>query len=255
MNIIDSTGVAKITAYTQTEIGKLAFFSDKFFDDLTTETITIVVERNGANNSNVTKGEVLLKDYILALTYGKEAVGSFPASHYESFKTAVITELSELGNVELSGSDKITITLANLDLAKRYVIDGIICEDTNDDLSDLIHVEEKIISADQKDVTISVDDSDVVVMDDIPEIKEVNLTYGNGKITKHTMRELRMMSVDDDPVAYVRNDYKVYSSYLGKLQIDTKRIKAINVVKDPIVQVKMLIRFDVQQQNLGLIKH
>lgn len=133
-------------------------------------------------------------------------------------------------------------------------MDGITVSETNDDLSDIIRVEEKIIAQDQKDVNVSVDNSDVIVMDDIEEILEVNLTHANGQITKHTMRELRLMSVDNDPVAYVRNDGKTYSSYIGKLQIDSSRLKSINIVKTDMAKVVLLLRFDVQLQNLGLIK-
>jgi hypothetical protein len=254
MNVFDVTGVTTVKREISKEIGAIGFYSDKYFDDLTTETISLIVERNGSNNTNITTTEILLRDYILALSFDKEAVGSFPNAHYETFKTAVKLELCEGGNVELNGSDKIVVVMNNLDPLKRYVLDGIEMDETNDDITDIIRCEEKIIAADQKDVTINCDNSDVIVIDDIQAIKEINLHWVTGKITKHTMRELRLISIDEDPVAYVRNDYKVYSSYTGKLQIDSKRIKAINVVKDDTTKVVCLLRYDVQMQNLGLIK-
>lgn len=255
MNLIDTTGVEKVSTTTLNEIGKLGFYTDLEFNALSTETIQIIVERNGADNINITKGAIPLKDYILALTYGKDAIGSFPTAHYETFRTAVICELSDSGNIELVGSDKIVISLANLQVANRYVLDGIVTEDTNPDTSDIYILEEKIISADQKDVTISVDNSEVVVLDDLQEITEVNIMHLNGRTTKHSMRELRMISIDNDPLAYVKNNGNVVSSYIGKIQLDTKRIKSINIVKSPTVQVRMICLFDVQMQNLGLIKH
>jgi hypothetical protein len=255
MNVFEITGVTSIKKEVSKEIGALGFYSDKYFDELETEKINIIIERNGSNNTNITTTEVNLRDYILALTYGKDAIGSFPASHYQSWKTAVLLELCEGGNVELNGSDKIIIELNGLDPLKKYVMDGIVMNESNDDISDIIRVEEKIVPQDQKDVTVICDNSDVIVIDDIPEIKEINLTWAKtGNVTKHSMRELRLISVDDDPVAYVRNDGKTYSSYLKKLQIDSSKLKSINVVKDDTVKVVMLLKFDVQMQNLGLIK-
>lgn len=254
MNVFDVTGVTSVKKEISKEIGAFGFYCDKHFDLLEEETINVIIERAGSNGTNVTNTKIKLRDYVLALTYGKEAVGSFQASHYESFKTAVLLELCEIGNVELNGNDKIVVEFDGLDPVARYVLDGIVMYETNDDISDIIRVEEKVIAADQKDITINCDNSDVVIMDDLRAVKEVNLTHVNGQITKHSMRELRLLSIDNDPVAYVRNDGKTYSSYLGKLQIDSKRIKAINIIKDDTTKVVLLLRFDVQMQNLGLIK-
>jgi hypothetical protein len=243
----------KARAETQKEIGKLVLYCDHSLDELTSEEIQITVERNGQNNISITKSFVNLRQFLLACTYGFDAIGSFPGDHYEPFKTVATIELSELGNLELLGSDKIIVELNKLNNDFTYVIDGISVEDTTEDDSDIYIYEEKRIPKEQIDYTIVCDNFDTCVIQDDASIKEVNITHANKQVTKHTMRELRATSQDNDPLALINQDGKVACSYVGYLQLDCKRITHINVVKDDTKQINVLFRHDVQMKQLGLI--
>jgi hypothetical protein len=251
MNILDTTGVSERKAELQKGIESLVLYTDKAVEDINGELISIQVERNGGSNLEITQGFVSLKRFLLASTFGDDAIGSFPASFPESFKTVAVIELTELGALVMGPNDKLKIALKQLDPAKKYVIDGIESPVTSDDV---YMYEEKSIADEQTNYDLNVKNYDIAIIDDSSSITELNFTHDNGVVTKHSMREIRAVSQDIDPVAYVRNDGKVVPSFVGFIQLPLKGISSINIRKNEGQVVKFFFRKDVELLALGLIK-
>jgi len=251
MNILDTTGVAEKKAELQKGIESIILFSDKTVDEINDELISIQVERNGGSNLEITQGFVSLKRFLLASTFGDDAIGSFPATFPESFKTVAVIELTELGALVMGPNDKFKIALKQLDPVKRYVIDGFESPVTSDDV---YMYEEKSIADEQTNYDLNVKNFDIAIVDDDANISELNFTHDNGVVTKHSMREIRALAQDIDPVAYVRNDGKVLPSFVGYIQLPLKGIVSINVRKTEGTVVKFFMRKDVELLALGLIK-
>lgn len=251
MNIIETTGVADAKAELQKGIESFAFFSDKTVDEIGDELISIQVERNGGSNLEITQGFVSLKRFLLASTFGDDAIGSFPASNPESFKTVAVIELTEMGALVMGPNDKLKLALKNLDPNKKYIFDGIESPITSDDV---YMYEEKSIADEQTNYDVNVKNFDIAIIDDDASITELNFTHDNGVVTKHSMREIRAISQDIDPVAYVRNDGKVLPNFVGFIQLPLKGIVNINVRKNEGRVVKFFMRKDVELLAMGLIK-
>lgn len=254
MNLMNVTNVASHIVTTDKEIGSLDFYFNEYFDNLTNEKINLRVERNGQNTIAITKTPVLLKHFIGLATYGRQAISSFPATHYEPWKTACKVLLTLDGNIELSGNDKIIIEFTDLNPAINYVLDGCQHDDTNPDDSEIVLYEEKILADYLKDTDINVDDYYQGVIEDSVNVKEFNVKYKSGNVIKMTPRELRMLAVDADPLAYVRQDGQVKSCYKGFLQFHVEDIISINVVKDANTQVTALFSKHMRMVQLGLTK-
>lgn len=251
MNILDTQGVDNKTAEIQKGIESIVLYTDKDFNAIENELISVQVERNGGSNIEITQGFVSLKRFLLASTFGDDAIGSFPASFPESFKTVAVIELTDGGALVMGANDKLKIALKSLDSGTRYVIDGIESPLSSDDV---YLYEEKSIPDEQTNYDVNVRNFDIAVMDDDTNITEINFTHDNGVVTKHSMRELRAVTQDIDPVAYVKNNGQVVPSFVGYLQFPLKGIVSVNVRKNSGSVVKFFMRKDVELVALGLIK-
>lgn len=219
--------------------------------ELGQELISIQVERNGGSNIEITQGFVSLKRFLLASTFGDDAIGSFPASFPESFKTVAVIELTDGGALVMGANDKLKIALKSLETTKRYVVDGIESPLSSDDV---YMYEEKSIPDEQTNYDVNVKNFDILVMDDDARITELNITHDNGVVTKHSMREIRATTQDIDPVAYVKNNGQVVPSFVGFIQMPLKGIVSINIRKNAGSVIKFFMRKDVELLALGLIK-
>lgn len=251
MNILDTQGVDNKSAEIQKGIESIVLYTDKDLIAIENELISVQVERNGGSNIEITQGFVSLKRFILASTFGDDAISSFPASFPESFKTVAVIELTDGGALVMGANDKLKIALKSLDSRSRYVIDGIESPLSSDDV---YLYEEKSIPDEQTNYDVNVRNFDIAVMDDDTNITEINFTHDNGVVTKHSMRELRAVTQDIDPVAYVKNNGQVVPSFVGYLQFPLKGIVSVNVRKNSGSVVKFFMRKDVELVALGLIK-
>lgn len=248
------TAVATGKITTQTELSKLVFLTDLSFDGLQDEKIQITIERNGGQSISVHPKPVSLKQYILASTYGINAVTAFPTGHYSGHKLSVVLDLAQTGNVELIDSDKIVIELSGLNTTGFYYeFRGIQSEDGKAEDSDIYIFEPKIIPDYEETFNLHVDNYDVCVMPDNVAIKELNLTHAlTRQVTKRDPICLRAEHQDFDPVAYITQAGAVSSSYKDYLQIDVDELININVVKASGYKVECLFRKSVSQASLGL---
>lgn len=244
--IINVTGVTEREVSVQKGIGALALYTTTKMDDISNEMISLQIERNGKSNIEITQGFVSLKSLLLACTYGSDAIGAMKPN----FETVAVIELAEMGAIELGAQDKFKIGLKGLDPDQTYILDG---HEEPITSHEIFMYEEKIVPIDQANYDVNVEHYDILVINDDPNITELNFTHDNHVVTKHTLRELRAMSQDNDPVAYVQLDGRVQSSYNGFLQIPVKGMLSINVRKATGSIVKFFMRKDVDLVALGKI--
>lgn len=244
--IIQATGVTEFKASITKGVGSLILYSTKSLNAFSSELISLMVERSGGGNIEITQGFVSLKKFILAATYGTDAV-----TCDSTFETIAVLELALRGAVDLKENDRLMIGLKGLDPNKTYIIDGF--EEPNGS-DDVYMYEEKTVPSDQKNYDVATSNYDILVIEDLAAVTELNFTHENGVVTKHTLRELRAMSQDNDPVAYIQKNGKVIASYGDFLQIPLLSIKSINIRKTDDTQINFFMRKDVQLVQLGLLK-
>lgn len=246
MNIITTTGVANATAYVEKGISALILYTDVKIEDLDTEKIEIIVDRNGRNNTNITPSKISLKKFALACSYGSDAITAFQAGVDGAFETVVIMELADDGAIHLEGNDKIKVSLSGLVLAKNYVIDG--WEDPNVTVTPFTF-EEKNILASTTNVSLNTANFDMAVIEDSNSIESIDLRWENGRTTTHSRRELRAFGQDLDPVAYVKKDGKVVSGYVGLIQLPLLNVEEMVIRKSNADDVDILFRMDMTDDD------
>lgn len=239
-----------IIASTQKEVGRLIVYSTSEFESLVDETINIFVERSAGNNSSITKMPLLLQPFVMASTFDEPAIASFHADYREPYKTVAVIPLTQFGNIELSGNDNLTVELDNLQDGIKYVIDAVQLEDTNPDQQDIYEFEEKRVATEQTDYTVSLDAYDTCVIQDTPEIRELNITYANGHVQKLTLRELRAMTISTDPVQLIKQNGEVRSAFRNYLAFDSSDMVSINLIKYGEAQVTILFRHNIMVKKL-----
>lgn len=236
MEIFNSSGknITKSETLLITKaIGSIIVSTNVEVDSLTTEEISIEVEKQ-TGNQEITKGFMLLKDFILLTTYNGDAVTSD-----EVYKTTAECEICEDGAIHLEEKDVIKIQLKGLKTANVYVLNGIESPQTT---QKSLSFENKSMSADEKSKTFDVYDSDLVLMDNKAEIEEVAYTFVNDVVVKYTLHELRVLSRSVDPIGYVKQDGTTKSAFSGKLQLPLLSVKSIEIRKSQGSIVNLIVR-------------
>lgn len=203
------------------------------FDALTTETIRVEIERANGSNFEITKGTMALADFILATTYGEDAVTS--SADYE---TIAVCEIIAHGAIHLFEKDVIKVTLAGLKTTETYVLNGIEEPETG---TEVYSFERKSMAPDDTNKDFNVAGFDILILDKSQDIEEINYTFDNGRTVKYTMFELEAMSSAIDPVAYVKKDGSVTSKFSTKIQLPLIAVNNVNIRKVQGTQVVSLI--------------
>ena len=180
------------------------------YNQLTTETIRVEVERANGSNFEITKGSMFLKDFILANTYGEDA---FVADTVRDYGLIAVCEICNEGSIHLFEKDVIKVTLNGLDATKTYAF------------------EHKSMSADDTNKDFNVSGYDILVLDKSDTIEEINYTFDNGQVVKYTLYELEAMSKSIDPVSYVKKNGTVLSAFPDKIQLPLLAVSNINIRK------------------------
>ncbi|SHL40178.1 hypothetical protein [Flavobacterium chilense] len=205
------------------------------FEDLTTETIRVEIERANGSNFEITKGTMSLADFILATTYGEDAVTS---STSRGLETIAVCEISAHGAVHLFEKDVIKVTLAGLKSDQTYVLNGIEEPETG---TDIYSFERKSMAPDDTNKDFTVAGFDILVLDKSSDIEEINYTFENGRTVKYTMFELEALSSSIDPVAYVQSTGNVASTFGKKIQLPLIAVNNVNIRKVQGKEVVSLI--------------
>lgn len=237
MEIYKGTGKTTTGTILLTKsISSLVIGSSLEFLKLNTETIRLEIERANGSNFEITKGTMSLRDFILATTYGADAIVS---STQFNFKTVAVCEFTTNGAVHLFEKDVIKITLNGLDAAATYVINGIEEPETS---TEVYQFEHKSMGSDDTNKDFNVSGYDVLVLDKSADIEEINYRFENGQVVKYTMFELEAMSKQIDPVAYVQQDGLVASGFDSKIQLPLFAVNNINIRKTQGSVVNLILR-------------
>jgi hypothetical protein len=227
MELINTTGVATSTAKAvlNTGVGGFVLTFSEDFASFNDETINIVKDTPGGKIAITPNGAVSLKRWLLALNYGDTAICG-DATH----KTVVAFDLVRGGAIPLGPKEQLIIEMKNLEQAYSYILDGL---DQFNDSPRVITLEDLSISADEKAKKFNTLDYDMMVIDDLGDITEVNFTADNGNTVKHSLRELRAISKQLDPIQYVKQAGTVASSFAGFIQFPLAGIAQIEFIKEP----------------------
>lgn len=226
---LTQSGVILVTK----SIGEILVCSTKDLNALTTEKISVEVERL-SGNLQITKGFMFLRDFILLTTFNADAVTSDA-----TFKTTAECEICEGGAIRLVEKDVIKIALTGLDPAEDYTLNVIEMPSLSEKT---LSFENKSMSSDEKTKEFDVSDCDLLIMDNSNTIEEVAYTYLNGVTVRYTMKELRIMSRAVDPVGYVKQDGTVKSSFTDILQLPLFSVQRIEVRKEQGDIVNLILR-------------
>jgi hypothetical protein len=216
-------------------VGSLIVSTSLDLEALTTEQIKIEVERK-TGNLEITKGFMSLFDFIALTTFNDDAVTADTA-----FKTTAVCEIAEDGFVFLEEKDVIKIELIGLKAAETYVLNGI----EEPQMSEkVLSFENKSMASDDKDKNFEIEHCDLALIDNSDTITEIAYTFFNDVVVKYTLHELRCLSRQVDPVAYVRQDGTTKSAFASKLQLPLFGVKSINVRKAQGAIVNLLCRIE-----------
>ncbi|MEO6177286.1 MAG: hypothetical protein ABIP27_19180 [Flavobacterium circumlabens] len=217
-------------------ISTLIIATSKAFSELTTETIRVEIERANGSNFEITKGQMALTDFILANTYGSDAIVSDTA---RSFALVAICEICNDGSIHLYEKDVIKIEMKGLDVTEVYQINGIEEPDTS---TEVYSFEHKSMAPEDTNKDFNVEGYDICVIDKSNTIEELNYTFANGQVVKYNQYELECMSKSIDPVAYVKLDGTIASSYVNKLQLPLVAVRNLNIRKTQGAVINLTLR-------------
>jgi hypothetical protein len=226
------TGIIPVTK----SISTLILATSKAFSELTTETIKVEVERANGTNFEITKGQMFLSDFILANTYGSDAIISDGS---RSFDLVAVCEICNEGSIHLFEKDVIKIEMKGLIAGETYAINGIEEPQTS---TEIYSFEHKSMSSEDTNKDFNVDGYDILVLDKDSTIDELNYTFANGQVVKYSLYELECMSKSIDPVAYVRTNGTVLSSYDGKIQLPLLAVRSLNIRKSQGAVINLTLR-------------
>ncbi|SNS02501.1 hypothetical protein [Flavobacterium sp. ov086] len=238
MEIFNSQGknITKSGVLLQTKsFGSLIVSSSLDLEALTTEQIKIEVERK-TGNLEITKGFMSLFDFIALTTFNDDAVTADAA-----YKITAVCEVAEDGAVYLDEKDVIKIELQGLKTAETYVLNTVEEPQVSEKV---LSFENKSMSSDDKDKNFEIEHCDLCLLDNSSSITEVAYTFLNENVVKYTLHELRCLSRQVDPVAYVRQDGSVKSAFASKIQLPLFGVKSINIRKEQGSIVNLLCRIE-----------
>lgn len=237
MEIYNGTGKTTTGTMLLTKsISTIIIGSSLAFDELTTEMIRVEIERANGSNFEITKGLMSLKDFILANTYGEDAITSDVARNLD---LVAVCEISNEGSIHLFEKDVIKVTLTGLISAETYVLNGIEEPQTS---TEIYSFEHKSMSSDDTNKDFNVSGYDILVLDKSSTIEEINYTFNNGQVVKYSLYELECMSKAIDPVAYVKKDGTVKSSFSDKIQLPLLAVENLNIRKSQGTVINLILR-------------
>lgn len=235
MKIGSVTMVTKSEEFTVTKsIGGLILAIEGFpLSTLATEKISIYIER--ANGSNVIlANKVLLKDFILASTYGSSATQSDFKYH-----CIAVCELAHLGGIALEEKESIKIQLDDLNPSVgRYDIFGI---EEPIASSDLYFFEQKTVASEQFSKIIDVKGFDLAIMTTHDTVQDVSYRYSNGVVVKYLPFELQSLSRDIDPIQAL-NGFEVVQGLTDRVSLPLEEVDTIEVNKSQGAVINFVVR-------------
>ncbi|WP_281638421.1 hypothetical protein [Flavobacterium marginilacus] len=219
-------------------IGTLLIACSADYEILQDETIQVEIERANGSNFEITKGAVSLQRFMLATTYGDDAIVSD-----DNYQTIALCEICREGSIHLFEKDVLKVNLKNLKPTVSYEIRGI--EEPTTSL-EVYSYESKSMASDDTNKDFNVEGYDIAVLDINSDITEISYTValsgGSSKIIKYDLFELRSMSRSIDPVAYVKKNGTLKSSFQNFVQLPLIAVSNLNIRKTQGSVVNLLLR-------------
>lgn len=234
MKIATITGVTKSNELTLTKSisGLIVAVKDLALSALTTEKISVYIER--ANGSNVIlSNKILLKDFILASTYGSAATQSDA-----DYDTIALCELSNNGGIMLNPKETIKIQLDDLIDTKTYDLFGI---EEPEQSNELYFFEIKTIASEEFSKKVDVKGFDLAIMTTSNTISDVSYKFSNGEVVKYLPFELQTLSRDVDPIQAI-NDTAVLQGLTDRITLPLVHVDIIEVNKSQGSVINFVVR-------------
>lgn len=234
MKIATITGVTKSPELTVTKsIGSLIVSSDLALSALTTEKISVYIERGNGSNV-ILANKVLLKDFILASTYGTENTQSDANN-----ALVALCEIAEEGSVFLAEKESIKIVLEDLISAKRYDLHGI---EEPVATNNLYFFEQKTVASEEFNKKIDVQGFDLAIMTVDNSVSDLSYQFQNGQVVKYLPFELQTLSRDIDPIQAILSDGKVVQGLTDRLTLPLVAVVGIEINKSQGAVINFVVR-------------
>ena len=234
MRIATITGVTKSPELQVTKsIGSLIISTDLALSALTSEKISIYIERGNGSNV-ILANKVLLKDFILASTYGTENTQSDANN-----SLIALCELSDGGSIYLADKESIKITLEDLIADKRYDLHGI---EEPEQTNNLYFFEQKSVASEEFNKKIDILGFDLAVMTVDDSVSDLSYQFSNGQIVKYLPFELQTLSRDIDPIQAVLPAGTVLQGLTDRLTLPLVAVVAIEINKSQGSIINFVVR-------------
>jgi len=234
MKIATITGVTKSPDLTVTKsIGSLIVSSDLPLSGLTTEKISVYIERGNGSNV-ILANKVLLKDFILASTYGTENTQSD-----EDNALIALCEIADEGSVFLAEKESIKIVLEDLIAGKRYDLHGI---EEPIATNNLYIFEQKTVASEEFNKKIDVQGFDLAIMTVDDSVSDLSYQFQNGQVVKYLPFELQTLSRDVDPIQAVLADGKVLQGLTDRLTLPLVAVVGLEINKSQGAVINFVVR-------------
>jgi len=234
MKIATITGVTKSPELQVTKaIGALIISSDLALSALTTERISIYIERGNGSNV-ILANKIPLKDFILSSTYGTENTQSDADN-----ALIALCELAEEGSIFLADKESIKITLEDLIAGKRYDLHGI---EEPQQTNSLYFFEQKSVASEEFNKKIDVQGFDLAVMTVDDSVSDLSYQYANGQVVKYLPFELQTLSRDIDPIQAVLVDGTIVQGLTDRLTLPLVAVVALEINKSQGSIINFVVR-------------
>lgn len=212
----------------------IAICIDATIDEITTESISIYVERKG-DTLDICR-DILLKDLMLLGTQSQDALVSMG-----TFKTCAVIDLTvNGGNIKLEDNEKVKISLSNLKAAKTYKINTIEGAFQDNEIEQYVR---KTIASENLNQDFDVRGYDMLSIQKDVSITEISFTHDNNHVVKMTPFEVELYQKSLDPVVGVTTD-GVSSGFADRIVYSLDGIVAVNVRKTDGALINFSLRIN-----------
>lgn len=234
MKVTEITGKLKSDEITVTKsIGSIIVATTKSLTELVNEKISIYIERGNGNNV-IIANKVNLKDFILASTYGSEAVQSDA-----DFKTIALCEIALNGSIFLAEKESIKIQLDDLISTHTYAMYGV---EEPTFTNDLFFFEQKTVASEEFNKKIDVNGFDLAIMSTSETVSDISYGFSNGQVVKYLPFELQTLSRDVDPIQSLNVDGTVSQGVAGRVALPLLDVNSIEINKSQGQIINFLVR-------------
>lgn len=240
MKITTITGKLKSDELTVTKaIGSLIIATSYTMEQLLNEKITIYIERGNGNNV-ILANKIPLKAFIMASTFGSEAVQSDGI-----FGCVALCEICQNGAIFLAEKESIKIQFDDLRALGTYEVYGVEEPVVSDHL---FMFEQKTVASDDFNKKIDVKGFDLAIMSTSASVSDLSYQFANGQVVKYLPFELQTLSRDIDPIQAIDLYGSVLQSITGLLSLPLIHVDFIEINKAQGEIINFVVRTEKNVQ-------